>query len=194
MRPGRLRIDSGAFFLSSRAPGHGSAATAAIRRPITVVGVTLAGVLAALSAVFVLSALVPARRATRIDPLQAGSWGADNHHHLALSSTGEVGVVPLSKKPTVYLETTIVSYLTARPSRDLVTAGHQQVTREWWEDRFKFDLVISELVLREAGGGDPEFAALRLAAVRDIPVLNLDEEAMALARELVNRGPLPSNA
>jgi len=103
-------------------------------------------------------------------------------------------VVPIGKNPTVYVETTIVSYLTARPSRDLLTAGHQQVTREWWEGRFRFDLVISELVLREAGGGDPEFAALRLEAVRDIPVLSLDEETMSLARELVNRGPLPSNA
>jgi hypothetical protein len=100
----------------------------------------------------------------------------------------------LTKKPTVYLETTIVSYLTARPSSDIVIAGHQQITREWWEKRLRFDLVISELVLREAGGGDQEAAARRLTAIREIPVLKLDDEATDLARELVNRGPLPKKA
>ena len=47
-------------------------------------------------------------------------------------------------KPKVYLETTIPSYLTARPSRDLVTAAHQQITREWWDTRrHAFDLFVS---------------------------------------------------
>ena len=57
-------------------------------------------------------------------------------------------------KPRVYLETTIVSYLTALPTRDLVLAAHQQITREWWDRcRHDYDLVISELVLREAATG-----------------------------------------
>lgn len=55
----------------------------------------------------------------------------------------------------IYIETTIISYLTARPSRDLIVAAHQQITQEWWETRRKFfDVFISELVIREAGSGD----------------------------------------
>jgi hypothetical protein len=58
-------------------------------------------------------------------------------------------------KPKVYLETTIPSYLMARPSRDLVTAAHQQITREWWETRRQdFDLFISQMVIDEASAGD----------------------------------------
>ena len=50
--------------------------------------------------------------------------------------------------PTVYLETTIPSYLAARPSRDIIIAAHQQITRDWWRDaRERFDVYISEAVL-----------------------------------------------
>jgi hypothetical protein len=58
-------------------------------------------------------------------------------------------------KPKVYIETTVVSYLTARPSRDVVIAGHQQITREWWTDAAdRFELVASQLVVNEASSGD----------------------------------------
>ncbi len=58
-------------------------------------------------------------------------------------------------KPKVYLETTIVSYLTAKPSRDIIIAAHQELTNEWWENRRKhFDLFISQLVIQEAKAGD----------------------------------------
>jgi hypothetical protein len=97
-------------------------------------------------------------------------------------------------QPKVYLETTIPSYLTAWPSRDLVKAAHQQITREWWQNRTKFDLHISQLVLREASGGDAEAARLRLEALRGIPVLALSPAASALAQQLVQQGPLPENA
>lgn len=71
---------------------------------------------------------------------------------------------------TIYIETTIISYLTARPSRDLIVAAHQQITQEWWETRRKnFDLFISELVIREAGAGDKMAAQRRLAALTEIP-------------------------
>ena len=60
---------------------------------------------------------------------------------------------------TVYLETTIPSYLAARPSRDLVTAAHQQLTLEWWQSRrSSFQLYASELVLQEVTLGDAEIA------------------------------------
>jgi hypothetical protein len=86
-------------------------------------------------------------------------------------------------KPKVYLETTIVSYLTARPSRDLITAAHQQITQQWWDtQRTRFDLFVASPVLQEAQAGDPEAAARRLAALHGMPLLTLSEEATRLAQ------------
>ena len=97
-------------------------------------------------------------------------------------------------KPKVYIETTVVSYLTGWPSRDLIVAAHQQITREWWQARTRFDLYVSQIVIREAGGGDPEPAALRLKAVEGIQVLELSPEARSLAKQLITEGPLPEKA
>src|SRR5947208_3234485 len=98
-------------------------------------------------------------------------------------------------KPKVYLETTIVSYLTARPSRDLITAAHQQITQQWWDtQRTRFDLFVAPPVMQEAQAGDPEAAARRLAALHGIPLLTLSEEATRLAQALIAPGPLPTNA
>lgn len=98
-------------------------------------------------------------------------------------------------KPRVYLETTIVSYLTSRRSRSLVGAAHQQLTIDWWEkQRTAFNLVVSELVLREAAAGDPEAASRRLEALAGIPRLALTEEALALAAEFVDRKIIPRKA
>jgi len=89
---------------------------------------------------------------------------------------------------TVYLETTVLSYLTARPSRDLVVAGHQQITREWWETRrSSFEVYISQLVVQEAQQGDPEAAKRRLVVIDALPLLEVTAAA-ALARALVDRG------
>lgn len=75
------------------------------------------------------------------------------------------GFVPVSK-PKVYIETTIPSYLAAMPSRDVVTLGHQQITREWWEiSRARFDLYVSDLVLEECARGDSAAASRRLSAI-----------------------------
>ena len=96
---------------------------------------------------------------------------------------------------TIYIETTIVSYLTARPSRDLIVAAHQQITLEWWETRRNsFDVFISELVIREAGSGDKKAAQRRLAALKDVPLIELNEEILALANTLVTEGPIPENS
>ena len=95
-------------------------------------------------------------------------------------------------KPKVYIETTIVSYLAARPSGDLVTAAHQKITHDWWEMRSSgFDLYTSELVLGEAGAGNPEAARKRLALLEPLPLLKPTPEAEALARAFVERGPIP---
>src|SRR5947209_20510329 len=72
----------------------------------------------------------------------------------------------------VYLETTVVSYLTARPSRDVVIAGHQQVTHEWWDTRSAtYELCVSQLVLDEAEAGDAQAAQERLLVLRPMLVL-----------------------
>ena len=97
-------------------------------------------------------------------------------------------------KARLYLETTIVSYLVARPSRDLVQAANQQVTREWWDRRAAFDLYISQLVLVECQAGDPGAAAERLAALSGVPILDPTAEVAALAEALVRDVPLPPRA
>ncbi len=98
-------------------------------------------------------------------------------------------------KPKVYVETTIVSYLAARLSRDLIVAAHQELTQEWWDNRrLDFDLFVSQLVVREASAGDPEVAQKRLALLSDISLLELNESAVNLAVKLITEGPLPKKA
>ncbi|HEV8059688.1 MAG TPA: type II toxin-antitoxin system VapC family toxin [Gemmataceae bacterium] len=97
--------------------------------------------------------------------------------------------------PRVYLETTFVSYLTARPSRDVVIAGHQQITHEWWNlSRADYGLCTSQLVLQEAGAGDPLASQERLAILKDMILLDTTEEAIILAEELVRSRSLPEKA
>lgn len=98
-------------------------------------------------------------------------------------------------KSKVYLETTIPSYLTALPSRDLVRAAHQQTTREWWEQcRGDYELFVSQLVVRECQGGDPDAAARRLDAIGDLSLLAQTMEAVTLAQRVLNEVPLPEKA
>lgn len=95
----------------------------------------------------------------------------------------------------VYLETTIISYLAAWPSRDLITAGHQQVTHEWWRKRRgDFDLYVSQRVVDEVRGGDEDAVRRRLAFVQGLPLLDLNDEVARLADDLVRGGALPEAA
>ena len=94
----------------------------------------------------------------------------------------------------VYIETSVVSYLTSFPSRDIVVAAHQQITHAWWAGRTRFDLYVSEAVLAEAGGGDPSAAGRRLSAVAGVPVLTITGEVEALANHFVEKGALPPKA
>jgi hypothetical protein len=95
----------------------------------------------------------------------------------------------------VYIETTVVSYLTARPSRDVVIAGHQLVTQEWWNTRRSdYELCVSQLVLDEAAAGDPQAVQERLAVLQPMLVLETTLEALELAKELVQTGALPAKA
>ena len=97
-------------------------------------------------------------------------------------------------KQKVYVETTVVSYLTGLPSRDLVLTAHQQLTAEWWQRRDRFDLFVSEAVLQEAAGGDPSAAARRMAALQGISVLELTAPVAGLARALVAGHAVPATA
>ena len=98
-------------------------------------------------------------------------------------------------KARVYIETSVVAYLAARPSRDLVSAAHQQITQEWWETRRKtFDVVASQLVVQEATSGDRDAAGTRLAILETVELLAVTEEAVTLARILIEKGVLPQKA
>jgi predicted nucleic acid-binding protein len=99
------------------------------------------------------------------------------------------------ERPKVYLESSVISYLAARPTRDILATAHQQVTREWWErSRSSFDLYISVEVLNEIRRGDPEAASLRLRYVESLPLLEADDHARALAAEILRTSALPRKA
>jgi len=98
-------------------------------------------------------------------------------------------------KPKVYLETSVISYLASRPSRDLIVAANQQITQEWWQvQRQDFDLFISQLVVQEASAGDKQAAERRLQAIANTPLLTLSEEAVTFAEKLVEEGAMPRKA
>lgn len=95
----------------------------------------------------------------------------------------------------MYLETTVVSYLASRPSRDLVVAAHQEITREWWEARRSdFELFVSEILVEEVSAGDPEAARKRLDLVATVPRLALTADVEKLARRLITEGAIPGKA
>jgi hypothetical protein len=96
---------------------------------------------------------------------------------------------------TLYLESTIPSYLTAWPAKDLIAAAHQAITREWWELRREdFNLHSSQLVIEEVSAGDPRATEQRLAALQGIPLLALTETVEGIAKELSTRGLVPEGA
>lgn len=96
---------------------------------------------------------------------------------------------------SVYIETSIVSYLAARPSRDVRTAAWQQITVEWWEEaRLHYELFTSQLVVTEATEGDPESAQRRLDVLRQMAEVPVDQEAEALAVKLIGGGGFPAGA
>lgn len=98
-------------------------------------------------------------------------------------------------KETVYIETSVVSYLTGRPSRDMVIAAHQELTRQWWDTRASgFEIVVSELVREESSGGDAEASRRRMAAIENIPVLKATDSALALAERIVSQGLVPQES
>jgi len=96
---------------------------------------------------------------------------------------------------SVYLETTFISYLAARPSRDLLVAAHQQATQDWWTDRHsEFECFVSQVVLDEASVGDATEVEKRLAVLGDLPVLEITQEVESLTQAILSSGVIPPRA
>src|SRR5882762_2022971 len=96
--------------------------------------------------------------------------------------------------PSVYVETSVISYLSARPSRDVVIAAHQQLTRQWWKGRRSYRLFVSQIVRDEAAVGELTARTRRLRVLQGVPALAVGEEATRVAGELIRRGALPKKA
>ena len=98
-------------------------------------------------------------------------------------------------KPTVYIETTVISYLTAKPSRDLIIAAHQQITHDWWDLALPhFDVFVSPIVLEEISRGDAQAAKPRLETVSSFPVLEVLSEIRNLAESYFAAIEIPEKA
>ena len=96
---------------------------------------------------------------------------------------------------TIYLETTIVSYLVSNPSRDLIVSAHQQITHEWWDIAQKrFKLFVSEAVLEEIRGGDSEAASRRQEFIKGLPILGLNKDVRELILNYEKNLGLPKRA
>jgi len=98
-------------------------------------------------------------------------------------------------KPVVYIESSVISYLTSRPSRDVVIAGRQAISHDWWENhRTRFELRISILVEEEISCGDPDAARLRMGKIAGIPSLSISDEAAYIAELLQRNGAVPKGS
>ena len=97
-------------------------------------------------------------------------------------------------RPKVYLESSVISYLTARPSEELAKKFRQQRTQQWWEFRDRFELFLSKTVLEEIQLGDSGASQLRMEIVEGIPVLPRSEQVELLAQVLVSTKAVPPNA
>ncbi|MCG8447973.1 MAG: type II toxin-antitoxin system VapC family toxin [Pirellulales bacterium] len=96
---------------------------------------------------------------------------------------------------TVYIETSIISYATAWPSRDITIAGLQQQARDWWaNERHNFEIVTSQVTLDEAGDGDPAAAADRLRLLDGLPLIDINRDVLSLARRLIESHAMPEKA
>ncbi len=98
-------------------------------------------------------------------------------------------------KASVYIETSVFSYLTARPSNDLRAMANQSATLDWWEtQRANYNIFVSELVVSEASKGHPEASLRRLAVINDLPLILISEEVRGLAQALIENHALPQKA
>lgn len=97
--------------------------------------------------------------------------------------------------PRIYLESTIPSYLVARPSRDIVLRGQQEATRRWWErEKEAGNWYVSPFVDMEIARGDAEVARKRMAAVAGLPRLVAGDDVKMLAAAILSSGLIPAAA
>lgn len=101
---------------------------------------------------------------------------------------------PPLAKPKIYVESSTISYLTAWPSRDIVVNAKQELTRQWWKQRDRYELFISNAVIEEIAEGDSEAAEARLKAVEGIAVLPPTEAVERLTDALLDAGAVPENS
>jgi predicted nucleic acid-binding protein len=97
-------------------------------------------------------------------------------------------------KPRIYIESSVISYLTARASRDLVVAAHQQVTLDFWESVGRFSMCISEYAVAEISRGDDERAQVRISLIADAIMLETNPEVEGLADALIAQKSVPVKA
>ena len=98
-------------------------------------------------------------------------------------------------RPSIYIESSIISYLASRPSRDVIVAARQAISHDWWNNhRSRFDLRISGLVEEEIGRGDDEAAQRRMSWVAGISILGITEQAIELARKLLAEEAIPAGS
>lgn len=117
---------------------------------------------------------------------------ADSRYSRGAPAEGRRG---RSMKAKLYVETSVLSYLAARPSRDTVTAGRQVITRRWWEtEREKYSLVVSEAVEAECERGDPDVVKRRRELLVEVSLFPVDERILELARLLIVPGAIPEKA
>lgn len=95
----------------------------------------------------------------------------------------------------IYIESTIPSYVVARPARDLIQAALQQLTRDWRDlKRQQHELFTSQVVLDEIGSGEAAMASQRIELMAEITLLDLTDEANALTKQILGSGLLPATA
>ena len=98
-------------------------------------------------------------------------------------------------KELVYLDTSVVSYYTSKPSRDIVALAHQEITRQWWHNAInRYTVFISEVVVEEASFGDPDAAKRRLKELIDFPPLELDDVVEEMAKIYTERLDIPEKS
>jgi predicted nucleic acid-binding protein len=98
-------------------------------------------------------------------------------------------------KATIYVETSIISYYTSIPSRDILICANQQITKDWWEKVLpRFDAFVSPAVIEEISDGEKQMAQFRLEASSHFRILRLNNETISLAQKILKRFSFPDKA
>ena len=98
-------------------------------------------------------------------------------------------------KQKVYVESSVISYLTSRPSNDLIKCANQKITKEWWQNAAeRFDLFVSVVVIKEISAGDRDAAKSRIAITENLSLVDLPAEAVAMARAIIEQSAMPKKA